>query len=111
MSLLPPSVTSSSSHTVTTTVDNQHQWQRQSGNNQLKVTADERAVVNAVIEACRNALSEMTVEGRVAVPSAGGDVSAQGDSGSSEMDQFCSMVQELEWEALERMLMYMKQEA
>ena len=48
-------------------VNNQHQWQRQSGNNQLKVTVDERAAVNAVIEACRNALSEMTVEGRVAV--------------------------------------------
>ena len=86
MSLLPPSVTSSSSHTVTTTVDNQHQWQRQSGNNQLKVTADERAAVNAVIKACRNALLEMTVEGRVMVPLAGGDISAQGDGGSSEMD-------------------------
>ena len=56
MSLLPPSVIPSSSHMVKTTVDNQHQWQRQSGNNQLKVTADERAVVNAAIEACRNAL-------------------------------------------------------
>ena len=67
MSLSPPSVTPSSSHTVTTTVDNQHQWQRQSGNNQLKVTGDERAVVNAVIEACRNALLEMMVEGRVTV--------------------------------------------
>jgi len=92
MSLLPPSVTPSSSHTVTATVDNQHQWQWQSGNNQLMVTADERAVVNAVIEACRNALSEMTVEGRVVVPSAGGDVLAQGDGGSSEMDRLCSMV-------------------
>ena len=111
MSLLPPSVTPSSSHTVTTTVDNQHQWQRQSGNNQLKVTADERAAVNAVIEACRNALSEMTVEGRVAVPSAGGNVSAQGDGRSSEMDQLCSMVRESEWEALEWTLVYMKQEA
>ena len=86
MSLSPPSVTPSFSHTVMTTVDNQHQWQRQSGNNQLKVTANERAAVNAVIEACRNALSEMTVEGRVAVPSAGGDVLVQGDGGSSEMD-------------------------
>ena len=84
MSLSPPSVTPSSSHTVTMTVDNQHQWQRQSGNNQLKVTGDERAVVNAVIEACQNALSEMTVEGRVAVPSAGSDVFAQGDGGSLE---------------------------
>jgi len=83
MSLSPPSVTPSSSHTVTTTVDNQHQWQRQSGNNQLKVTADKRAAVNAVIDACRNApLSEMTVEGRVMVPSAGGDNLAQGDGGS-----------------------------
>ena len=109
MSLSPPSVTPSSSHTVTTTVDNQHQWQRQSGNNQLKVTGDERAVVNAVIEACQNALSEMTVEGRVAVPSAGGDVSAQGDGGSLEMDRLCSMVRESEWEALERTLVYMKQ--
>ncbi len=45
------------------------------------------------------------------VPSAGSDVSAQGDSGSSEMDQLCSMVQELEREALERTLVYMKQEA
>jgi len=86
MSLSPPSVTPSSSHTVTTMVDNQHLRQRQSGNNQLKVTANERAAVNAVIEACRNALSEMTVEGRVAVPSAGGDVLVQGDGGSSEMD-------------------------
>ena len=111
MSLSPPSVTPSSSHTVTTTVDNQHQWQRQSGNNQLKVTADESAAVNAVIKACRNALSEMTVEGRVAVPLAGGDVSAQGDSGSSEMDRLCSMVRESEREALERTLVYMKQEA
>ena len=94
-----------------TTVDNQHQWQRQSGNNQLKVTADERAAVNAVIEACRNALSEMTVEGRVAVPSAGGDVLVQGGGGSSEMDRLCLMVRESEREALERTLMYMKQEA
>ena len=86
MSLSLPSVTPSSSHMVTTTVDNQHQWQRQSGNNQLKVTADERVAVNAVIKACWNALSEMTVEGRVTVPSAGGGVSAQGDGGSSEMD-------------------------
>ena len=109
MSLLPPSVTPSSSHAVTTMVNNQHQWQRQSGNNQLEVTADERAVVNAVIEACWNALSEMTVEGRVAVPSAGGDVSAQGDRGSLEMDRLCSMVRESEWEALERTLVYMKQ--
>ena len=53
----------------------------------------------------------MTVEGRVGVPSAGGDVSAQGDGGSSEMDRLCSMVQESEREALERMLVYMKQEA
>jgi hypothetical protein len=51
------------------------------------------------------------VERRVVVPSAGSDVSAQGDSGSSEMDQLCSMVQELEREALERTLVYMKQEA
>jgi len=92
-------------------VDNQHQWQRQSGNNQLKVTADERVAVNAVIEACWNALLEMTVEGRVTVPLAGGDVSAQGDGGSLEMDRLCLMVQELEREALERMLVYMKQEA
>ena len=111
MSLSPPSVTPSSSHTVTMMVDNQHQWQRQSGNNRLKVTADKRAAVNAVIEACRNALSELTVEGRVTVPLAGGDVSAQGDGGSSEMDRLCSMVQESEREALERMLVYMKQEA
>jgi hypothetical protein len=111
MSLSPPSVTPSSSHTVTTMVDNQHQWQRQSGNNQLKVTADERVAVNAVIEACWNALLEMTVEGRVTVPLAGGDVSAQGDGGSLEMDWLCLMVQELEREALERMLVYMKQEA
>lgn len=111
MSLSPPSVTPFSSHTVTTMVDNQHQWQRQSGNNQLKVTADERAAVNAVNEACRNALSEMTVEGRVAVPLAGGDVLAQGDGGSSEMDRLCSMVRESEREALERTLVYMKQEA
>jgi len=82
----PPPVTPSSSHMVTTTVDNQHQWQRQSGNTQLKVTADKRVAVNAVIEACRNALLEMTVEGRVAVPPVGGDVLAQGDGGSSEMD-------------------------
>ena len=64
-----------------------------------------------MIEACQNALSEMTVEWRVAVPSAGGDVSAQGDGRSSEMDQLCSMVQDLEREALERILVYMKQEA
>jgi len=104
MSLLPPSVTPSSSRTITTTVDNQHQWQRQSGNNQLKVTGDERAVVNAVIEACQNALSEMTVEGKVAMPSAGGDVLAQGDGGSSEMDRLCLMVRESAREALERTL-------
>ena len=104
MSLSLPSVTPSSSHMVTTTVDNQHQWQRQSGNNQLKVTADERAAVNAVIKACRNALW-------VAVPPAGGDVLLQGDGGSSEMDRLCSMVGELEREALDRTLVYMKQEA
>ena len=111
MSLSLPSVTPSSSHMVTTTVDNQHQWQRQSGNNQLKMTADERAAVNAMIKACRNALLEMTVEGRVAVPPAGGDVLSQGDGGSSEMDRLCSMVGELEREALDRTLVYMKQEA
>jgi len=52
----------------------------------------------------------MTVEGRVAVPLAGGDVLAQGDGGSSEMDRLCSMVRESEREALERTLVYMKQE-
>ena len=64
-----------------------------------------------MIEACQNALSEMTVEGRVAVPLAGGDVSAQGNGGSSEMDRLCSMVRESEREALDRTLLYMKQEA
>jgi [ribulose-bisphosphate carboxylase]-lysine N-methyltransferase len=68
---------------------------------------NERAAVNAVIEACRNALSEMTGEGGVAASSAGGDFSG----GSSEMDRLCSMVRESEREALERTLVYMKQEA
>ena len=65
---------------------------------------------------CRDrGLSECSVgddgggEGRGA--SAGGDVSAQGDGGSSEMDRLCSMVRESEREALERTLVYMKQEA
>ena len=64
---------------------------------------NERGVVNAVIEACQNALSEMT--------SGGGENDDTDGESSSGMDRLCSMVRESEREALGRTLVYMKQEA
>ncbi|KAL7532490.1 hypothetical protein ACHAXR_004659 [Thalassiosira sp. AJA248-18] len=62
---------------------------------------NERAAVTAMIEACQNALSEMEV----------GDEAESGDAVSSANAQLCSMVRESEREALDRTLVYVKQEA
>ncbi|KAL3811966.1 hypothetical protein ACHAXA_011293 [Cyclostephanos tholiformis] len=64
---------------------------------------NEREVVNAVIEACQSALSEMTSEGE--------GENDSGEESSSKMDRLCSMVCESEREALGRTLTYMRQEA
>ena len=62
---------------------------------------NERAAVTAVVEACQNALSEMEAVG-------GDDADAES---SSEKARLCSMVRESEREALDRTLVYVKQEA
>lgn len=59
---------------------------------------NERLVVNAVIDACQNALSEME-----------GD--ENDNSTLSEKQQLCAMVRNSERQALERTCVYMKQEA
>jgi [ribulose-bisphosphate carboxylase]-lysine N-methyltransferase len=61
--------------------------------------ANERLAVMAVVEACEKALSEM--EGPV-----GGDITSL-----SEKMRLCNMVRESERQALERTLIYVKQEA
>ncbi|KAL9190381.1 hypothetical protein ACHAXT_007592 [Thalassiosira profunda] len=57
---------------------------------------NERGATTALIDACQTALSEME---------------EVGDAGSTEKDQLCAMVRESEREALDRTLVYVKQEA
>lgn len=72
---------------------------------------NERMAVNAVIDACRDALSEMMTPEGGEEGGGGGGGSSPSSSSSSEMDMLCSMVRESEREALDRTLLYMKQEA
>ncbi len=64
---------------------------------------NERAVTSAVIEACETALSDMA-DGR-------GTETTDGEEGGTERDRLCAMVRESEREALDRTLVYVKQEA
>ena len=64
---------------------------------------NERDAITAVIEACERALSEMEEED-------GEEQQGDGD-GISEKDQLCKMVRESEREALDRTLVYVKQDA
>jgi [ribulose-bisphosphate carboxylase]-lysine N-methyltransferase len=60
---------------------------------------NERAVLTAVIEACENALKEMD------------EISNEEGSALSSREQLCALVRESERQALDRTLVYVKQEA
>ncbi|KAL3799928.1 hypothetical protein HJC23_007401 [Cyclotella cryptica] len=68
---------------------------------------NERLVVNAVIDACQNALSEMEGHDK---PTNENDEN-NNTSTLSENQQLCAMVRNAERQALERTYIYMKQEA